>query len=201
MPRRRSSAQPVGLHAGERPHQRRLAVVDVPGGGDDVHATSRRRGTQDGLASGSSCSARDAAQVEQAAAVLDPADAPAGRRCAAAPRSRAGRAERPRRQLDVRARRRRPRPTPRVTHLGVDARQRRRERVRPRPQLGRVGVAGACRTGGRRPAQRGLQRGQGELVDPQRAGQRVPAQPLDHARRRRAAARPAGRRAACRRWP
>ena len=82
-PRRRSSAQPVGLHAGERPHQRRLAVVDVAGGGDDVHVGQQPRG-------GPHAAARrvvgrvDGPQVEQAAAAGDPADAPAGRRPAAA---------------------------------------------------------------------------------------------------------------------
>ena len=33
--------EPVRVLAGERPDQRGLAVVDVPGGGDDVHLSAR----------------------------------------------------------------------------------------------------------------------------------------------------------------
>ncbi len=43
-PRRFSSCQPVGVGAGQGQHERRLPVVDVPGGGDDRHRSGGDRG-------------------------------------------------------------------------------------------------------------------------------------------------------------
>ncbi len=59
--------QPVGPHAGEPLHERRLAVVDVAGGGYDIHASTARTERLVVLR-------RDRAQVEQAAAALQAAD-------------------------------------------------------------------------------------------------------------------------------
>ena len=190
----------VGLHAGERAHQRGLAVVDVTGGRDHVH---RRRHLQHGggqrvvVAPGG-----DAAQVEQRAGRRSTrpttGGAPQAQRLGEGARQRHGGAgqrvlRRPS-PADARPRRRRPPP-------------RRRGRQPARPARGR-GPAGPSRSAREhrlhrrhRAAQRRLQRGQGGLVDPQRAVERVPPQPLRPARPGPAPARPAGRRAACRRWP
>ena len=65
---------------------------------------------------------------------------------------------------------------------------------------GRPGVPpGLERPGGVGPGQGGLEGGQGELVDPQRARQREAAHAAPPATRHRAAARTGGRRGACRR--
>ena len=56
--------------------------------------------------------------------------------------------------------------------------QLRREPLGPGPQRGHVGGQ-RLRHRRRRTDQRGFQRGQGELVDPQRAGRGMPPQPLD----------------------
>ena len=70
--------EPVRLHPGERAHQRRLAVVDMAGGGDDVHVRSRRRRRpthrRRAPLDAPFGSGRHATQVEQAAAALHPAD-------------------------------------------------------------------------------------------------------------------------------
>ena len=95
--------------------------------------------------------------------------------------------------------------------LGLDrlrgdaaAAQELRQPRRPGVQRGGSGVEALPYRRGRA-AQGGLHRGEGQLVHPQRAGERVPAQAPDQlARRRRArraAAPPAGRRAACRPTP
>ena len=39
--------EPIGIHAGEREHQRRLAVVDVSCGGDDPHGCQRLSSRRD----------------------------------------------------------------------------------------------------------------------------------------------------------
>ena len=82
---------PVGLDAGERPHEGGLAVVDVAGGRDDVHVSGRsgrRRRGPPGSARSTSGSRRrrDAAQVDEAAAPLDAARRRRARRAADARR-------------------------------------------------------------------------------------------------------------------
>ena len=173
---------PVRLHPGQRPHQRRLAVVDVPGGGDDVHvspqsrgcgqhraaergvvglldtqrrsSSSRPRSTRPSTAGSPvrSRSAYGAGRLTARARQLDP-----GRAAAADHRGRAVH------RLGVHT----GRPQQRGQPLGPLPQRRRVGRQRPRGRRGRA-------------AQGRLQRGQGELVHPQRPGQRVPAQPLDH---------------------
>ena len=76
--------QPVGPHTGEPLHQRRLAVVDVPGRGYDIHASTARTSASVVLRS---------ATVRRSSRHLPPSKRPttAGRRCAAARRrTRAG---------------------------------------------------------------------------------------------------------------
>ena len=130
---------PVGLHPGERPDQRRLAVVDVPGRGDDLHASTA-------AASVSSASGGTRAQVEQAAAVLEAAE---HRRLAGAQRGRErlGQRDRGAGQRDA------GRAAAADGGLGVDrfgghavAAQGRREPRRAGAQRGRRGVEGR-RTG------------------------------------------------------
>ena len=149
-----------------------------------------------------SSSSAERAGVEQQAAVLDAADqrrvaARAARRRA----RRAGRAaRRPARAARAAAARRRRR--------GRSPRRPRRPRSAPASAArGRERSRGACSiastgiSSGRVAVQpqRRLQRGERELVDPQRARQRMRARRARPRRRGRRAAPPAGRRAACRR--
>ena len=174
---------PVGFHPGQRADQGRLAVVDVPGGGDDVHVSSVTPGGAGGTAPRASVvvALRRARSAGRAAA----GRARPARRTGGSPvRSGCGvplgQGQRPRRQLDARARRRRrpPRAVGTTSAATPSAASASRSRSARSPQRVRVG-AQRLPGRGRRPAQGRLQRGQGQLVDPQRPGQRVPAQPLD----------------------
>ena len=69
--------QPVGPHAGEPVHERRLAVVDMAGRGYDIHASTA-------AAQGVVVLRRDRAQVEQAAGRSPGGRRPRACRCAAA---------------------------------------------------------------------------------------------------------------------
>ena len=179
MPRRRSSAQPVRLHPGQRPDQGGLAVVDVPGGRDDVHVSPARRSP---AARTARCSARSSAplhrpQVEQAAAAGDPAQdrgSPARSGVGAAPRA----GSRPRWPAPPRARRRRrPRPRCRPDRVQPGSPDS-RPAARPASAASTGSAAGTGPPARPAPPQRRLQRGQRQLVHAQRPGQRVPPQPV-----------------------
>ena len=183
MPRRRSSAH----RSGSIPVSARTSV-DLPWSTCPAVAmtctVSRRRvdaaATAGWPARRRVAARRDAAQVDEAAAPLDAGDdaglaapqtlgvglgerdGPAGRGSPALPRRRpAPRRGRPRRATRA------------ASALGARARSRSRSAWRQSV------------TGGDRPAQGRLERGEGELVDAQRTGQGVAAQPLDRGGRRR----------------
>ena len=193
---------PVGLHAGERAHQRGLAVVDVAAVATTSTPVAHRPGhLQHGGGERVVVGRVDAAQVQQAAVGVDVAD---DRRAARPQRlgERAGQRHRGAGQRVLR----RPAPADRAPRSPPRRRRARRRPAAPparrRGARSPAGSAASSRATGRRgPAQRRLQRGQRRLVDPQRPVERVPAQPLHQLGRGRAPARPAGRRAACRRWP
>ena len=181
--------QPVGVLARQRPHEPRLAVVDVPGSADrqrhvraatscHVLRRARRRRRRDlvDLAVG------ERAHVEQQAAVAhDPDDGRLAERGAgrtATPRPRRQSSAAPR----AAARRRRPgRPSPRPR------RRRGRRGARPAARTAATGSASIRSTGISRARPLGvegesegsLERRQRELVRPERALERVPAEPLD----------------------
>ena len=185
---------PVGLHPGQRAHQRRLAVVDVPRGRDDVHSARLRRSPARRPAQRRRRHVgRQRAQVEQAAAVARRGRRPRGRRRAAAAANACG--QRDARRWAASTPGAPPPPTVAVgvDGLGVDAAAASRRGQRAAARARSAGGVGVERRRGRRgrPAQGGLQRGEGQLVDPQRAGQRVPAQRARPARAARRAAGPA----------
>ena len=136
-PRRRSSSQPVGFHAGEGADQGALAVVDVAGGGDDVRA--QRIVQPPNAARRRPASARRRTPVCSAGRAGTRRRAPAAtrrghRRAAGRPRLREGappiravaRRGRPRRQPGRRARRRTRPPRRRGARPGRAAGRRRR---------------------------------------------------------------------------
>ena len=221
----------VRLHPGERAHQHRLPVIHMTRGRDDVHCYSRpgeeagvgRRRVEGRRVGGRRAGSRrgehrrgeplvvggrDGTQVEQQPAALDPADdrrhvAAAHRRARPQLRRPAARAGTARRSAASRRDRRRRRPRPRSPPPG--SRRPRRPAARPAPRPApvidaRVAVR-AWVTGAAGPVERGLERGQGQLVHPQRPGQRMAREAGDRLRPGPAAGRPAARRAACRRWP
>ena len=188
---------PVGLHPGERPDQRRLAVVDVPGRGYDLHALRSHGGGQRVVG------VRRAARAGRAGSGPGRAGpAPPARRRAARPRTaRAGRraalgsatpgapppptvASEPTASASTPWRRR---ASASRVGAGVQRGGRRRRGPAGRVWPGRAGWppsrrASACRRAAPGPAGAG-------------AGGRPARRPR---RGRRAAARPAGRRGACR---
>ena len=188
----------VGLHAGERPDQgatcrgrrgRRWRRRARCGTARRDRSAGRRRRARPGRSAGRAGS-RPRSTRPTTARVAD----------AAAAGVRRGQRDRPAAAAPARARRRRRRRR-RAATTSPPTPRRRAGRSAPRAARSRVGAQARCQVGVSRPAQGRLERGEGELVDPQRPGQRVPAQPLDDVGAGRAAARPAGRRAACRRWP
>ena len=205
MPRRRSSAQrsgsmPVSARTSvDLPWSTCPAVATTraaasaarrhdPGRGGDRSAPARRRrapGRSAGRAGSGRCSTRPTtggSPPRSGAASARPAARPPSRAARSAGRAAAADHAGGRHDLG------------RARAAGEPRGAARRSGAQP---VG-VGVQAAER-GRRRAAQRRLERGEGELVDAQRAGQRVAPQPLDDRRRGPAASRPAGRRAACRR--
>ena len=188
----------VGLHPGQRPDQRRLAVVDVPGGGDDVHGQTR---TAADAALQRSSSARRARAGRAGSGRARRGRAPAGspaRSAAAKPR-----AARPPRSAARRRARRRRRPRPRCRPP--------RRRRRPAQQRRQPRRPGRAAPPGRRARRRAHRRRRARAGSPPArpasacppaapgpAGAGAAARPASGPARR-AAARPAGRRAACRR--
>ncbi len=169
----------VRLLPGEGAHEGRLAVVDVAGGGEDVHPVLLPGGgCGHGVAEPLVVRLGHAAQVDQRPAALDPADdhrSPS--RSAAA--SASGRATAQPGRVSPGAP-----PPPTAPSLGRPPRP-----ARPRRGDGRGTPYGGAAPRRPRAAQRGwgwpapqgrLHRGEGELVDAQGAGERVAAQPLDH---------------------
>ena len=208
---------PVRFHPGQRPHQRRLAVVDVPGRRDDLG---------DGHvlvpAAPGSAAVTAAAMTTARVSVSSSAGATARRSSSSRPsstrpmtagtrpwrtagpvRSGAGQgvrhAHRGAGQRHAGRSATADRPL-RPYRVGVDLRtnQVRHDLFDP---INNENVIGGERLHDRyrRTGQGGFERGQRQLVDPQGPGQRVPRQPFDQRRPARAAGRPAGRRAACRR--
>ena len=183
--------QPVGVDAGQRRDQRRLPVIDVPGGAErqrvirshsaavSVRQSSRTRPSRTRATTGGSSSRRRAARVVSAVqrtGEREPARASAVRR-------------RPR------GRRSRPRlPPSRPASASARARTSSagsatiRSTGTARTAAGRVAVQLEGR----------LQRGQRQLVEAQRACQRMAAHALDGVGACRRRCRPAARPAACR---
>ena len=182
-PARLLLGEAVGIGAGEREDERRLAVVDVAGGGDDPHASPRVAPSGSGAERGDE------------RGVVGRVDACAGRR-----RPRRRRPGRPRRAraggASARRRRRRRRATPTdgivspgsdpppatasvsTTLRAGDARRRSPRRGRAASSSGAVamrqsGIDG--RVAGEVRERDGLQRGEGELVGAHRPGQRMRA--------------------------
>ena len=167
----------VGLHPGQRPDQRRLAVVDVPGGGDDVHLIRSRwrrgrpRSATDhvvgrGRSGGPAGSGRAPAGRPRRVAGAEPGGIRLGQRDRPARQARPGAPPPPTAPSAATTR------APTADNRSAIARRERAAARWSTCSAVQVGVAG--------PAQGRLQRGQGELVDPQRPGQRMAAQPLDH---------------------
>ena len=165
--------QPVGVLAGQRLDERRLAVVDVPGGAD------RQRHRVTAAATSSTSPSRERPAVEQEPAV---ADDPDDGRLAGAQRRRERLLDRAReaRQLGERQRaaadaaRPSPRPCrrrapPAAPRARAPTRDVLPQHAQHRDPLRRVEVH----------AQRPLERGERQLVGAHRAVQRMPAQPLD----------------------
>ena len=182
------------------------AVPSVSGAG--AHRARSRTAARAAAAAASTSSSAQRARVEQHPAVVDPRD---HRRVAVAQRARERRRRRRRRPARppgpraraAAARRRRPCATART--ISASAPIASRQPTRPRGQRRLVAVEHRQHRdlaprplAGRGTAQRRLERGQRQLVDPQRPRQRVRAARPRPRRRVRPAAPPAGRRAACR---
>ena len=133
---------PVRLHPGQRPHQRGLAVVDVAGGGDDVHVSHSPGGCGQHRAAErarrrSASTARRSSRQRPRSSRPSTAGSPVRSRL----RVRRRQAHRRARQRHARARRRRPpRPTLSTASASTpDARSSAAQPVGPRPQRRRVG--------------------------------------------------------------
>ena len=198
-PRRRSSVPAVGLHAGERPDQRRTCR-----GRRGRRWRSRPSAGPPPARAATSASSADGGRLRRSSSVRSPSTWPT---TGGDPR-RSGSAKRRRERDRGAGQRELGRASPTDTRLGVHG-----DGVQARGGEPAGERVGPCRAGRRRrrrasaaPAARGprsvassaAERG---LVHPQRPVQRVPAQPLHQRRPCPAPARPAGRRAACRRWP
>ena len=168
--------QPVGVLAGERAHEPRLAVVDVAGGAD------RQRHARTAAATSSTLVVRERAAVEQQPAVADDPDH--GR--LAAPRSgAASRSSTAQANDGSSASGSAPPPTrPTVSSTSPPT------AAASRSARARTVAASSCEHAQHRDLaeralrleveqQRAFERGEAELVDAQRAVQRVPAQLLD----------------------
>ena len=189
--------EPVGILPGERTHQRGLAVVDVT-------RRWRRRARQPASAQGAAARrppgrrrARPGRSAGRAAG--GHRDAPDhGRGAQAQPVGQALRAARRRRWPARRRAHRHRRTAPEDRTATAAAADRRGQRRRAAAQE-LLGSRPQRRPNRRyRPGQRRLERGQGQLVDAQARGRRGGGAGARRARRARAAARTAGRRAACR---
>ena len=175
--------QAVGVDARERAHEGGLAVVDVPG-----RAEGARGRLLCGIAGAlmrAASASRERAAVEHERAVRRRArarrDRPrAGARRAGRRRPRAARRRTAARPAAAR-RRRRARPSRRRSRRCARPapRRARARRRRARATARRTGSSARARAGIAVDAQRGLERRQRELVDAQRARQRVPAAGCD----------------------
>ena len=209
--------QPVGVGAGQRLDQRRLAVVDVAGGADDdvAHGSRALEGGEAGRER-RHLGRQHGPAVEQEPVVEHASEhgrAARPQRLRRAPRrGGAARAERERRggQLhggqrpaaDLRASTRPPARRG-ARRLGGPRRpSTRRARCADRRRSGSVSMRRVGIVGERGPrlvgVERGLQRRDRELVDPQRPVQRVAREALDQLARARPRCRPAARPGACR---
>ena len=207
-PARPLLGQPVGVLAGERADERRLAVVDVTGGADRQRPRVRtRRWRSPGVARQRRrgrprrprrrpASARRAAGGRRGRR-RRPAAPRAGARPRASPRSRTRRSG-ARRAAARRRRRARPSPRPRRRRAPRAARLARAPPRAARRASAARGSRGALAPGRAIRAERPLERGERQLVGAERALERMTAQPLDELARGRRRCRPAARRAACR---
>ena len=174
--------QAVGVLAGERPHEPRLAVVDVAGGAD------RQRHARTAAATSSTLVVRERAAVEQQAAV---ADDPDHRRLVPAQRFRERLSSIAQANDGSSASGSAPPPTratvsstsPPTAAARRSARARTAARVLVQHPQHRDLAQRAV--GLEVEQQRSFERGEAELVDAQRAVQRMAAQPLDRGRRGR----------------
>ena len=177
--------KPVRVLAGQRPHEPRLAVVDVPRGADrQRHRSSaeprtaqldgRRRATS---STSASASVRQSRSVRPSRTTAITGGSPAPQRLGERllDRARGARQLRERKRAAADAR-------DRLLDLAADER---REPLRPRPHLLERLVEHAqhrhlvARRRVERERERSLERGERELVGAQRALERVAAQPLD----------------------